>query len=317
MPNALPEAAVERFRNDLARLTPAGDARLGVAVSGGPDSVALLLLCQSAFPERTFAATVDHQLRSESADEARHVALICGALGVPHETLVPSTPITGSLQAEARAMRYALLEDWAGRNDIAAILTAHHADDQAETLLMRLNRGAGVGGLAGIRTVNGRIVRPLLTWRRRELADVVAAAGVTPVRDPSNDDNRFDRVRIRKAMAESDWLDPVAMARSAAAQADGDAALGWMEDRLFAERARATGDILYLDDPLSLPAELQRRLLIRCIRVLDHDWQINGPDVQRLAESLRNGGKASIARIIARATRNGWEFAPAPPRRKN
>lgn len=317
MQNALPEAAVERFRDDLERLIPAGGKRLGIAVSGGPDSLALLLLCNAAFPGQCFAATVDHRLRAESAAEAQYVAETCASLGVPHTTLVPAHPIVGSIQSAARAARYALLVRWADENGIVAILTAHHADDQAETLLMRLNRGAGIGGLAGVRAVNGPIVRPLLHWRRQELADIVKASGIEPVSDPSNEDDRFDRVRIRKAIAASDWLDPVAMARSAAAQAESDAALGWMEDRLFAERARKTAESLCLADPLSLPPELQRRLLIRCIRTLDEDWQPNGPDIQRLGETLRIGGKASIGRLVARATPDSWEFTAAPPRRKN
>ena len=318
MPNALPEAAVERFRGDLEKLIPAHEARLlGVAVSGGPDSLALLLLCNAAFPGQTLAATVDHQLRAESSAEARYVADICASLGIRHTTLLPSAPISGSIQSAARAARYALLEGWARGNGITAILTAHHADDQAETLLMRLNRGAGIGGLAGVRAVNGQILRPLLHWRRHELAEIVVAAGIEPVSDPSNDDDRFDRVRIRKAIASSDWLDPIAMARSAAAQAESDDALGWMEDRLFAERGRRSDESLCLSDPESLPPELQRRLLIRCIRTLDAEWQSNGPDIQRLAETLRSGGKASIGRLIVRVTPDSWEFAPAPPRRKN
>ncbi len=317
MPNALPEAAVQRFRNDLERLIPDVDARLGVAVSGGSDSLALMLVCHAAYPDRTFVATVDHQLRLESKCEAEFVRTVCASLGLPHTILEPSIPISGSLQSAARHARYALLESWANENRIDAILTAHHADDQAETLLMRLNRGAGIGGLAGVRSVNGRIVRPLLHWRRSELAEVVRKSGIRPVQDPSNDDEKYDRVRIRKAMASSSWLDPVAMAQSAVAQADGDAALGWMEDRLFAERVQLEGETLLLNDPQSLPVELQRRLLIRCVKTLDRDWKVNGPDLQRLAETLRNLGKSSIGTLVARASPDFWEFAPAPPRRKN
>ena len=317
MPNALPEAAVQRFRSDLEHLVPDVDARLGLAVSGGPDSLALLLLCHAAYPDRTCVATVDHQLRLESQGEAEFVRTVCASLCLPHTTLVPSKPITGSLQSAARRARYALLEHWADQNRIETILTAHHADDQAETLLMRLNRGAGIGGLAGVRSVNGRIVRPLLRWRHSELAEVVRKSGVNPIHDPSNDDEKYDRIRIRKAIASSTWLDPVAMAQSAVAQADGDAALGWMEDRLFAERAQQDGETLYLSDPQSLPVELQRRLLVRCVKTLDPDWKINGPDLQRLAETLRNLGKSSIGALITRATSDYWEFTPAPPRRKN
>lgn len=317
MQNALPEAAVQRFRDDLERLIPSVNARLAVAVSGGPDSLALMLLCHAAYPDRTHVATVDHQLRAESKSEAEFVRAVCASLELPHTILVPSAPITGSLQSAARNARYTLLQTWADQNRIDAILTAHHADDQAETLLMRLNRGAGIGGLAGVRSVNGRIVRPLLHWRRRELAEIVCLSGISSVLDPSNDDEKYDRVRIRKAIASSSWLDPVAMAQSALAQADGDAALGWMEDRLFAERARQEGETLYLNDPQSLPIELQRRLLIRCVQTLDPGWKVNGPDLQRLAETLRNLGKSSIGTLVGRATPDSWEFTPAPPRRKN
>ena len=141
---------VERFGADLDALVPSG-MRLGVAVSGGPDSLALLLLAAAARPTMVEAATVDHGLRAGSADEARMVAGICKQLGVPHRTLLadwPEAPTT-NIQAAARAMRYRLLNEWAIDRGLPAVATAHHADDQAETLLMRLVRGAGVGGLGG------------------------------------------------------------------------------------------------------------------------------------------------------------------------
>lgn len=316
MQNALPEAAVERFKTDLKALVPAPDARLGVAVSGGPDSLALLLLCHAAFPERTLAATVDHGLRPKAADEARTVAEVCADLGIEHSILTPGAPITGSLQAAAREARYGLLERWADENGIAAILTAHHADDQAETLLMRLMRGAGLSGLAGVRAVNGRIVRPLLRWRREDLLAVVTASGLEPIADPSNEDDRFDRVRIRKAIADADWLDPQAMAQSAAALAKSDAALRWMEDRLFAERVAAIPDGLRFDNPENLPSELRRRILIRSIGALDPGCKPDGPDVSRLMESLKAGRKSSIGNLLICPTSSFWELAPAPPRRK-
>jgi tRNA(Ile)-lysidine synthase len=142
-----------------------------VAVSGGPDSLALLLLAHAAMPGLVEAATVDHGLRSESADEAAFVAEICGKLGVPHATL-KVTVGAGNLQAEARAARYAALAGWMAERGLAALATAHHADDQAETLILRLNRGSGVAGLAGVRArglVPGTrlpLLRPLLGWRR-------------------------------------------------------------------------------------------------------------------------------------------------------
>ena len=191
------EELAARFRADLEALTGAAPARLGLAVSGGPDSLALLLLAHAAYPGRVHAATVDHGLRAESAAEAAFVARLCGELGVPHVTLAANMTDKVNVQAAARARRYALLGRWAGEVKAGCLLTAHHLDDQAETLVMRLLRGSGLAGLSGVRAVNPPLVRPLLGWRRDELAAVVRAAGVEPVADPSNQDERFDRARLR------------------------------------------------------------------------------------------------------------------------
>ncbi len=199
--------AIERFAADLDALVPAGTP-IGIAVSGGPDSLALLLLGAATRPGLVEAATVDHGLRAQSAEEAAMVAALCDKLNVPHRTLPAdwSEPPMSNVQAEARALRYRLLNDWAIERGLSAIATAHHADDQAETLLMRLARGAGVGGLGGTKARRAlseeiMLVRPLLGWRKAELIELVANAGLEPVDDPTNRDPRHDRSRIRK------WLE--------------------------------------------------------------------------------------------------------------
>ncbi|MDE2302351.1 MAG: tRNA lysidine(34) synthetase TilS, partial [Sphingomonadales bacterium] len=155
---------------------------MAIAVSGGPDSLALLLLAAAARPGAVRAATVDHRLRAASAGEAAAVARVCAALAVPHQTLEIAVA-AGNLQSEARRGRYAALAGWMNEQGIAALATGHHADDQAETLLMRLNRAGGCAGLAGVRArgrlpgSEGRLLlRPLLGWRRAELAALIAAA---------------------------------------------------------------------------------------------------------------------------------------------
>lgn len=314
MPGSLRSAA-GRFADDLGRLI--GDiaaVRLGIAVSGGPDSVALLLLANAVCPGRVAAATVDHGLRRESAIEAVLVERLAAGLGVPHATLVPETPITGSVQARARAARYALLEAWRRRAGLDWVLTAHHADDQAETLLMRLNRGAGVGGLAGIRPVNGRVVRPVLRWRRLELAAIVADAGIEPVEDPSNADHRYDRARVRTALGRADWLDPAAIAASATHLADAHAALDWAAARLAVDRLRDDGDGGLVLDPRDLPDELVRRLLSTAIDRLDSGRDPSGPELDRVLVAMRGGGKVSIGRLIAVGGAS-WRLVNAPPRR--
>ena len=146
-----------------------------------------MLLAGAALPGRFAVATVDHGLRAESAEEAGMVARLCRERGVAHRTITLALPGGAGVQARARAARYAALGDWLRAEGLGALVTAHHADDQAETFVMRLNRGAGVRGLAGMRVravVPGHpglpLLRPLLGWRRAELAALVAAAGIAP-----------------------------------------------------------------------------------------------------------------------------------------
>src|SRR5688572_9845331 len=144
--------ALDRFAADLDHLHPPG-APLGVAVSGGPDSLALLVLAAAARPGLIQAASVDHRLRDGGAAEAAAVGRLCATLGVPHQVLTVQWDVrpTSGLQEKARAARYHALGEWAAARELSAIATGHHADDQAETLLMRLTRGAGLRGLAGMR----------------------------------------------------------------------------------------------------------------------------------------------------------------------
>ncbi|RJF93932.1 tRNA lysidine(34) synthetase TilS [Sphingomonas cavernae] len=306
----VPPETLARFLKGLPALD---DDIVGVAVSGGPDSLALLLLAEAAWPGRVRAATVDHGLRPESAAEARWVADLCAARGVPHSTLTPETPITGSLQAEARRARYALLDAWRLEQGVAWVMTAHHADDQAETLLMRLNRGAGVGGLAGIRAVNRHILRPLLGWRRAELQAIVEAEELAALRDPSNEDMRFDRARFRRHLADAPWIDPQALARSAAHLADAEAALGWMADEIAAERIVETETGIALD-PAGLPAELVRRLLRIALKRREPGLEPSGPELDRALAEIARGGQISLGGLLVRGGKL-WQISTAPPRR--
>lgn len=310
---------VARFGADLDRLIGPAPQALGIAVSGGPDSLALLLLAHAARPGAVHAATVDHGLRPESAAEAAFVADLCARLGVPHATLRGDAPLAGNIQSGARALRYRLLGDWAREAGLGCVLTAHHGDDQAETLLMRLLRGSGTSGLAGVRewTRIGAldVVRPLLGWRRAELAAVVGGSGIAAVDDPSNADPRFDRARLRKHLAEAGWIDPLALARSAAALAEAEAAIAWAATRLHDARAKREGDALCIDMG-DLPAELRRRLVLRALSELAPEGAPRGAEVDRLLAALSGGGTATLAGVKCRADGDVWRFAPAPPRRR-
>lgn len=304
-----------RFAADLAALWR-GPGRLGIAVSGGADSLALLLLAHAALPGRIAAATVDHGLRAEAADEAAMVGAVCARLGIPH-VILPVIVEPGNIQSRARAARYAALADWMAQAEIGALATAHHADDQAETLIQRLNRGSGAAGLAGVRAhglVPGTrlpLLRPLLGWRRSELAQIVAAAGIDPVRDPSNHDLRFDRVRVRNALVGADWLDIPALAQSAANLADADAALDWAAAREWAE-AVTTGPMGYVYRPQA-PRAVALRVLVRIVTELDGEAP-RGSAAARLFETLLARQPASIGNLVARALPEGWSFTRAPRR---
>jgi tRNA(Ile)-lysidine synthase len=316
-----PAEPLERFRRDLEALAGPRGA-LAIAVSGGPDSLALLLLAHSVRPGGVRAATVDHRLRPESAAEAQAVARLCAELGVPHQILPVAVERAGEgLQSAARAARYAALAAWMDEEGLRLLVTAHHADDQAETLLMRLNRGSGVAGLAGIRAEGGvpgtdgrlRLCRPLLGWRRDELKAVVGAAGVEAAQDPSNADEAFDRARLRRRLGEAPWLDTAALARSAALLTEAEAALDWVAGPLFAARAEA-GEGRVTLRPHGLPPELLRRLVLRCLEQVAPGAKPRGEALASFIARLQSGGTATLCGVKGRGG-EAWRFEPAPPRR--
>ena len=183
-----------------------GAKGLVLAVSGGPDSTALMALV-AAWQERppALVVTVDHGLRPDAADEAAMVVANAKRLGLPARIVKAGTIAgRGNLQAAARAARYGLLADAARGAGHDTIVTAHHRDDQAETFLLRLARGSGVYGLAAMaqRTeLDGlMLARPLLGVSRQALASVARASGLAFVDDPSNADMRYDRVRMRQLL---------------------------------------------------------------------------------------------------------------------
>ncbi|MBB4859522.1 tRNA(Ile)-lysidine synthase [Novosphingobium chloroacetimidivorans] len=317
---SVPAELSARFGEALRAVWPECDAELapmlGIAVSGGPDSTALLLLAASTLPGRIAAATVDHGLRPENAQEAADMAALCAVLGVAHATL-PVTLEPGNVQGAARQARYAALGAWAQAEGLAAVATAHHADDQAETLIMRLNRASGVAGLAGVRA-RGRLldtpiglVRPLLGWRRAELTAIVAKAGVSAADDPSNADDRFDRARLRKVLAGADWLDMAAIAQSAAHIADADAALNWSADMEY--NARVKRDPFGMTYRPMAPKAIALRVIARIVAELDAPAR--GSAIARLFDALVAGEPASIGNLVVRPNAGGWSFAKAPVRK--
>jgi tRNA(Ile)-lysidine synthase len=295
------------------------------AVSGGPDSMAMLTLALAAYPGRVVVATIDHRLRPEAAAEAAMVADHCATLGVPHATLVPAEPIAGaSIQAAARHARYALLTAHAQAIGAEALATAHHVDDQAETFLMRAARGSGIAGLAGVRvraSIDGvTVIRPLLEWRRAELRAIVRRLEVPFVDDPSNHDPAHDRTRFRRLLDANEWLGPPQIARSAAAlaEADGDvrAIVAW----LWSSRATVARNTIRIDIA-GLPRELTRRLARRAIGQVIETAGISAPkwsdsaNIEALLDALAAGKRATQAGVVVSPQDDEWRFRPAPARR--
>jgi tRNA(Ile)-lysidine synthase len=179
--------------------------QIAVAVSGGPDSMALILLALRWARQRggeAWALTVDHGLRPESAEEARTVAGWLGGRSIPHEILVwDDAKPTSGLQERAREARYRLLAQWCRAHGVLHLLTAHHREDQVETYLIRRRAGSGPDGLAGmpsLRELAGcRLIRPLLAAPRARLLALLAQAGQPFLRDPSNLNPAFERARLR------------------------------------------------------------------------------------------------------------------------
>ena len=248
-------------------------SRLGVAVSGGSDSLGLLhaLVTLARGTDTTvLAATVDHGLRPQAAAEAAHVARIAADLGVAHRTLHwRDWTGQGNLQDAARRARLGLLTGWASENRISVLALGHTADDQAETVLMRLARAPGANGLAGIprrRLQDGVVLlRPCLDLRRADLRAYLARQGVAWIDDPSNEDDRFDRVRARRALPQLEDLGigVEALAEVARNMADVREALDWYTFLAARDLVQIDGGDVLIDRRAfrTLPQEIARRLL--------------------------------------------------------
>lgn len=252
-----------------------GIGDLGVAVSGGSDSLGLLHLLHDLGGRRLHVVTVDHGLRPTSAGEAVHVARLAEALGHSHTTLTwAGWDGKGNLQDQARRTRYSMMADWAREAGLGAVALGHTMDDQAETFLMRMGREAGVDGLSPMAERFDRagmtFLRPLLFCRREALRDLLADRGVTWVEDPSNDDDTFDRVRARQAL---EALAPLGLTADKLATVAGNlgAARGALDvyglKLIRASVKSVAGDLIF--DRTAFqgePAEARRRLLAAALR---------------------------------------------------
>lgn len=301
-------------------LGPEFPEEIGLAVSGGGDSMALLTLAHNwthRFGLRLRVVTVDHGLRKESAGEARMVARECAALGHDHDILRwQGWEGAGNLQEAARAARLRLIDQW--RGELSHVLMAHTLDDQAETVLMRLARGSGVDGLAGMaakRFVPGEgagggfwVVRPLLEVRREDLRHYLRVLKGNWVEDPSNFDQRFDRVKMRQAL---EVLAPLGLDAPALAQTA--RRMGRAQEALRARAVAAAergvrelwGDLLFDRDVLArLEEETRLRLLAAGLQyVSGQAYRPRARALEAATEQVLSGGRASLHGCLMRAER--------------
>lgn len=305
-----------------------GAQRLAVAVSGGADSLALTLLVAESLPGRIIGLTVDHGLRAESGAEAAQVGQWLATCGIPHATLLwEGEKPAANIQAEARAARYRLLDEWCAGHGVPAVLTAHHRDDVAETFLMRLARGSGLAGLAAIqparRLAGGTwLLRPLLNATKAQLRAVLETRGQPWIEDPSNENERFDRVRVRRWLAEQP--DAEAMTRRIAASARhlaaANDAIAWVVERHLTAYVEVceTGGLSIADRQafLNVPDEILRRALMDCIaKVGVARTTPRGEELDRLIEGLKRGESATLGGALVRVTGRGLMLTPEARRR--
>ena len=311
---------------------------LVIAVSGGPDSTALLVLAarwRAACKQgpALLAVTVDHGLRPESVREARAVKRLAGKLGIRHRTLrwTGSKPTT-ALQEEARHVRYQLLAAAARGAGAPCVLTAHTLDDQAETVLLRMARGSGLSGLGamarqtllpitGLHTTGATgkktdkktaivLVRPLLDLPKSRLIATLAAMGISFVDDPSNRDPRFTRPRLRELMTAlaAEGLDARRLAllarrlrrADATIEAAVDAAAAVVTDVPLSKRGPFSMDAEKLS---GLPAEVALRVLGRAIVQAGDEGPLQLGKLEALHAALRAAmvDKVRLRRTLAGA----------------
>ena len=326
-----------------------------LAVSGGPDSIALMWLAARwrrglRRGPRLVAVTVDHGLRSEAAAEARDVKRLARTLDLPHRTMrwTGAKPKTG-LPAAARSARYRLLAQAARASGATHILTAHTRDDQAETLLMRLLRGSGIAGLAAMARVTERegvlLARPFLDVSKPRLIATLKKAKVDFADDPTNHDVTFTRPRLRAMMPvlAAEGGDARSLARLASRLARANAAVEILADgaeRYLALKASHSGfdakafgaktfDAKTFDAKAfaAMPEEIRLRLLLRAINRFGHEGPAELGKVEALLAALDQavaaddrGRRARLRQTLAGALVSLIDgrirVEPAPPRRR-
>lgn len=298
---------------------------VAVGLSGGGDSLALVLLLRHWVAERggsLLALTVDHGLRAESAAEAAAVGTVMARLGVPHRILgwEGDKPAAG-LQAAARTARHRLMADACVEAGVLHLALAHHRDDQAETVLLRLARGSGTDGLAGMAAVRAdgavRVIRPLLGFSHGRLLATCRAAGLEWVEDPSNHNPRFARARLRAArdLLGGEGLDGDRLCEVARRAGRARAALEQATADLLAQTATIHPEGWVTLDPaplLAAPEEVALRALAQSLATVGGAGPVRDEALERLLGSLAAGQGGTLGGCVVRMRRGAVMVAREP-----
>lgn len=332
---SVPPVAADEFARLMTTFHVVEGGHVAVAVSGGADSMALALLLHGWGRDLGIAVTaltVDHGLRQGSAAEAAQVGAWLGARGLDHHILTwqHDTPVTSAVQARARDARYGLMGDWCNGHDVTHLFTAHHQDDQAETVLMRLKKGTTLFGLAAMqasRDLGGVVLaRPLLTVAKARLTATLHANGQDLVEDPSNQNQAFERVRVRQLL--QTLADEGVSAERLAGAARGARAVRDILDaaaqRLLSAHTKFQAGVVTLNQPFwDAPEVVCTRALANVLtRVGGSDYAPSPAKLDRLYAWMARSGEVS-GRTPGRTLggcwvrRKGGEFfiSPEPPRK--
>ena len=289
--------------------------KLAIAVSGGSDSLALCFLLDEWAKLKELEVTcltIDHGLRSESAQEALLVGRILAQHNIKH-VIIPweGEKPKANLQEKARLARYELLAHYCLTHNISILATGHQSNDQAENFIIRAEHGSGVYGLAGIPEVSSfnqiKLIRPLLEFSREELQDFLKDRNIEWIEDPSNQNEKFARVRARKLLAKHpQWIPKLVDLTKKMAKAR--ECIEYMVDKSSAELVQYFPDHALIEENgfKQLPQEIRFRLLAQVLQNIGgNEKQARGERIENLLEKIAQGFKAStLAGCLIKSRKN-------------
>lgn len=276
--------------------------KIAIAISGGSDSMALAVLSiiyGKANNLHVHGLIVDHKLRSESTNEALHVRQMLQGYGIPSEILTwQHAGISTKIQENARDARYQLMIEYCNQNDFQYLLLGHTADDQLETFWMRFNNGSGLQGLSGMKesSVRGAIflLRPLLNFRKEDLQSFLKQSGVSWVEDPSNQNEKFERVRIRNAIQSLKQTQLLNQSKIQKSLNKLNEAQEFIDFQVNEFKKSQGSDYFKLDDFIPLHSYLQKEVLLSYLKDLSSKKYVNSLEsVSRINSVL---GKSNFKR---------------------